>query len=92
MAKISIVIPVLNPRPRISETLESIRQQTYPRDEIETIIIDDGSSEQCVRVARTFIQRHGMQAPVGAVQQLQSLLGKPLRSYRAAVRETIQSS
>ena len=61
MAKISIVIPVLNPRPRISETLESIRQQTYPRDEIETIIVDDGSSDQCVGIARTFLKRHGMQ-------------------------------
>jgi glycosyltransferase involved in cell wall biosynthesis len=64
MAKISIVIPVLNARPRISETLESIRQQTYPRDEIETIIVDDGSSEQCVRIARTFLRRHGMQGTV----------------------------
>ena len=64
MAKISIVIPVLNARPRISETLESIRQQTYPRDEIETIIVDDGSSDQCVRLARTFLKRHGMQGTV----------------------------
>ena len=64
MAKISIVIPVLNARPRISETLESIRQQTYPRDEIETIVVDDGSSEQCVRIARTFLKRHGMQGTV----------------------------
>ena len=64
MAKISIVIPVLNARPRISETLESIRQQTYPRDEIETIVVDDGSSEQCVRIARTFLTaRHAGNRP-----------------------------
>jgi len=64
MSKISIVIPVFKARARISEALDSVRLQTYPRDQLEAIVVDDGSSDQCVRIARTFLRHHDIRGTV----------------------------
>ncbi len=90
MTKISIVIPVLNARTRIGETLESIRSQTYPLDQLETIIVDDGSSEQCVRIARTFLQRHGMQGTVLVTGGNYGSSASLNRGWQAATGDWIQ--
>ena len=90
MTKISIVIPVLHARPRIGDTLESIRQQTYPLDQIETIIVDDGSSDQCVGIARTFLQRHGMQGTVLVTGEKFGTSASLNRGWQAANGEWIQ--
>ena len=90
MTKISIVIPVLHARPRIGETLESIRQQTYPLDQIETIVVDDGSSDQCVRVARAFLQRHGMQGTVVVTDGNYGTSASLNRGWQAATGDWIQ--
>ncbi len=90
MTKISIVIPVLHARPRIGDTLESIRQQTYPLDQIETIIVDDGSSDQCVGIARTFLQRHGMQGTVLVTGEKFGTSASLNRGWQAANGDWIQ--
>ena len=90
MTKISIVIPVFHARPRIGETLESIRQQTYPLDEIEIIVVDDGSSDRCVGVARAFLQRHGMQGTVVVTDGNYGTSASLNRGWQAATGEWIQ--
>jgi glycosyltransferase involved in cell wall biosynthesis len=90
MTKISIVIPVLHARPRIGETLESIRQQTYPLDQIETIIVDDGSSDQHVRIARAFLQHHGMQGTVVVTDGNYGTSASLNRGWQAATGDWIQ--
>src|SRR5882672_7948962 len=64
MITFSLVIPVLGACEWLSETLESIRSQTFPLDDLETIIVTNGSSEQSVAGARTFLERHGIRAVV----------------------------
>jgi len=49
---ISILIPAYNVERCIAETIESAMAQTWPRKEI--IIVDDGSSDQTLAVARQF--------------------------------------
>lgn len=49
---VSVVIPAYNSARFIHETLESVRQQTWPA--IEVFIIDDGSSDDTVSIARSF--------------------------------------
>ena len=90
MTKISIVIPVFHARPRIGETLESIRQQTYPLDQIETIIVDDGSSDQHVRIARAFLQHHGMQGTVIVTDGNYGTSASLNRGWQAATGDWIQ--
>jgi glycosyltransferase involved in cell wall biosynthesis len=49
---VSILIPAHNAEPWIADTIKSALAQTWPRKEI--IIVDDGSRDQTVRVARQF--------------------------------------
>ena len=49
---VSIVIPAYNAAKYIAETLESVKQQTWPA--VEAFVIDDGSSDETVALARRF--------------------------------------
>ena len=64
MTKITIVIPALNSERWIVEALESVRSQTYPRELMETIVVDNQSSDDTVLLARSFLVRHAMQGRV----------------------------
>lgn len=49
--KVSVIIPTFNRRHWIGECLDSIKAQTYPR--VETLIIDDGSTDGTVEWLRS---------------------------------------
>ena len=55
MSTISVIIPSYNREQFIAATLDNLLQQTRPADEI--IVVDDGSSDNTVAVARTFEPR-----------------------------------
>ncbi|MHC4926246.1 MAG: glycosyltransferase family 2 protein [Planctomycetota bacterium] len=42
---LSVIVPVYNDNKGLAILLESLTQQTYPRDRFEVIIVDNGSSE-----------------------------------------------
>jgi GT2 family glycosyltransferase len=42
---ISVIIPTYNRAPLLERSLESLTEQTLPRDALEVIVIDDGSSD-----------------------------------------------
>jgi glycosyltransferase involved in cell wall biosynthesis len=52
---VSILIPAYNAERWIAETVKSAIAQTWPRKEI--IIVDDGSTDQTVVIARTFASK-----------------------------------
>ncbi len=52
---VSILIPCYNAAPWLAETLESAFAQTWPRTEI--ILVDDGSRDDSLAIARTFSTR-----------------------------------
>lgn len=51
-AKVSVVIPCYNAARYVAETLESLRQQTWPN--VEVIVVDDGSTDDSARIIEAF--------------------------------------
>jgi cellulose synthase/poly-beta-1,6-N-acetylglucosamine synthase-like glycosyltransferase len=52
--KISVIIPTLNEEAMIARCLESLVQTGFPKDEFEVIVVDNGSTDRTVEVAREF--------------------------------------
>lgn len=52
--KISIVVPVYNRAERLSRCLAGIFHQTYPRELIEVVVVDDGSSDAVMAVINKY--------------------------------------
>ncbi|MDO8661103.1 MAG: glycosyltransferase family 2 protein, partial [Candidatus Woesearchaeota archaeon] len=57
-SKVSIAIPVFNGENGITRTLESLKQLDYPQELLEIIVVDDGSSDKSVKVAKEFANKN----------------------------------
>ncbi len=51
---VSVIIPVFNASDAIQEVLEALQGQTYDRDCIEIIIVDNGSTDDTAEVVKKF--------------------------------------
>ena len=51
---ISIVIPTYNSEGTLAQCLESISIQDYPREKVEVIIVDGGSKDKTMEIARKY--------------------------------------
>lgn len=49
---ITVIIPVYNGADRLPVCLQSIKEQSYPQDKIEIIIVDDDSTDNTVQIAQ----------------------------------------
>jgi glycosyltransferase involved in cell wall biosynthesis len=54
---ISIIIPTLNAERTLAVCLNSIRDQDYPRDKIEIIIVDGGSKDNTLKIAEPYVNK-----------------------------------
>jgi glycosyltransferase involved in cell wall biosynthesis len=57
---VSVVIPALNARPWIEETLQSVIGQTHPKASLEVVVIDDGSTDATAKLAADVLARSGL--------------------------------
>ena len=63
---VSVIVPMFNAERWIEEALASVEAQTYPRDRIEIIVVDDGSTDTGAEiVARAFPEVHLLRATNG---------------------------
>ena len=54
MVKVSVVVPTYNRRELLKECLDSLLNQTYPKDEYEVIVVDDGSTDGTEELLREY--------------------------------------
>lgn len=52
--RVSVIIPALNEESVIGRCLEALRQNVYPRDAFEVIVVDNGSKDRTVEIALGF--------------------------------------
>ena len=55
LPSVTIVVPVFNGKNVVLRTLESIKNLDYPPQKLETIVVDDGSSDTSAAVVQQFI-------------------------------------
>ena len=51
--KISVIIPAYNSESSIKRCIRSITSQTFPRENYEIIVVDDGSTDNTVAAAKS---------------------------------------
>jgi len=90
MTTISVVIPMYNAQAWIEETLKSVLAQSYPAERIETIVVDDCSSDDSVALARAFLARHRMRGMVVEGDRNRGASHARNAGWRAASGEWIQ--
>jgi len=52
--RVSIVIPAYNAQETIGQCLQSIKELNYPADKIETIVVDNGSTDSTFTIAEQY--------------------------------------
>ena len=55
---ITIGVPAYNESRTITKTINSIVKSDYPRDKIEIIVVNDGSSDNTMGVVNSLIKKH----------------------------------
>ncbi|MDG6219721.1 MAG: glycosyltransferase family A protein, partial [Candidatus Thermoplasmatota archaeon] len=54
---VSIVVPTFNRPKSLKNTLESLCNQTYPKDKYEIIICDDSTKDETFNLVNQFIKK-----------------------------------
>ena len=54
LPKISVVIPAYNESENIRASIESVLASDYPKDKLEVIVVDDGSTDDTYDIAREY--------------------------------------
>ena len=57
LPKISVVMPTLNSQETLEKALKSIRDQDYPREKIEILVLDGGSTDQSESISKKYDAR-----------------------------------
>jgi len=54
MKKVSIIVPVFNGETSINACIESLLKQDYPKDKVEIVIVDNGSTDKTCDLVRNY--------------------------------------
>ena len=50
--KISVIVPAYNEEKLIGRCVEALKKQTYPQDQYEIIVVDNGSKDRTAAIAK----------------------------------------
>jgi hypothetical protein len=90
MTKASVIILTCNSDDWLIDVLESVCAQSCPRDWLETIIVDQGSTDATTALARFYMARHGMRGRLQAADPATGLAGAMNLGWQTAVGDWIQ--
>ena len=90
MTKASVVILTRNSEDWLIDVLESVGAQTCPRDWLEIITIDLGSTDATTALARFYLARHAMRGGLHMADPAMSLAGAKNIGRQTAVGDWIQ--
>jgi len=90
MTKASVIILTCNSEDWLIDVLESVRAQSCPRDWLETIIVDQGSTDATTALARFYMARHRMRGSLAAADLAMGLAGAMNLGWQSAVGDWIQ--
>jgi cellulose synthase/poly-beta-1,6-N-acetylglucosamine synthase-like glycosyltransferase len=54
LPKVSVIIPAWNEEKSIAKTIESIINSDYPKNKLEILVVDDGSKDKTLSIAKKF--------------------------------------
>ena len=54
LPKVTVIIPAFNEEKSIARTIESITKSNYPKNKFEIIVIDDGSKDRTLEIAKKY--------------------------------------
>lgn len=54
LPRVAIIVPCFNEEKGIAQTLASLMALEYPREKLEVIVVDDGSTDSTLSIARSF--------------------------------------
>src|SRR3990167_9148920 len=54
---ISVVVPAFNEEKYLSRCLESFKQQDYPKEKFEVIVVDNNSTDKTPKIAQSYEAR-----------------------------------
>lgn len=67
---VSVIIPAYNEEKRIANAIEAVLKQTYPKDKMEIIVVDDGSMDKTCEIVSRYpvklIRHHKNKGPSAA--------------------------
>lgn len=78
---VSIVVATKNEEKNIGQCLESIKKQTYVQEKIETIVIDNFSTDKTREIARGYTSKVFKKGPERSVQRNFGILKKAKGKY-----------
>jgi Glycosyl transferase family 2 len=90
MTKASVVILTRNSEDWLIDVLESVSAQTCPRNWLETIIVDQGSTDATTALARFYLARHGIRGGLHASDPARGLAGAMNMGWQTAAGDWIQ--
>lgn len=69
--QVSIIIATFNSQKTLPKALGSIKKQNYPQDKIEILVIDGGSKDKTIKIAKKY--KRGLAGYVGKCRTLKNL-------------------
>ena len=69
MISVSVIITTKNEEKNIENCLKSILQQSYPRDKIEIIVVDNNSTDRTKEIAKKYTERVFNRGPERSAQR-----------------------